>query len=451
MSRHLARRGLAAALCLLAVPTLAAPASAATLTTEAEDLALASSAGMVRQDASASAGRSLLIWSSAGATATVSTRAARRLTLRVRGDQCLGAPEVAVEVDGRRVLTAAVSSTTWTTVATDAAIADGDHAVTVRFTNDANAAGCDRNLHVDSLTFTSTAAVPFSGTRLWVDPASPARAQADAWRATRPADAAVMDRLAAQPQADWLGGWSGDVRAAVDRRVSAATAAGAMPVLVAYNIPQRDCGGASAGGVSSADAYRSWIRAFAAGIGTRRAIVVVEPDALALDCLSATDRETRYALLRDAVAVLAANAGTSVYLDAGHARWLSADEAAARLKRAGADDAQGFSLNVSNYVTTEDNVAYGRTVAAAAGGKHFVIDTSRNGLGPAADAEWCNPPGRALGPLPSTGTVWSSDRRHDANLWIKRPGESDGPCNGGPAAGAWWPEYALGLARAAGW
>ena len=34
-----------------------------------------------------------------------------------------------------------------------------------------------------------------------------------------------------------------------------------------------------------------------------------------------------------------------------------------------------------------------------------------------------------------------------AYLWVKRPGESDGPCNGGPSAGQWWPEYALGLAQ----
>ena len=39
----------------------------------------------------------------------------------------------------------------------------------------------------------------------------------------------------------------------------------------------------------------------------------------------------------------------------------------------------------------------------------------------------------------------------DAYLWVKRPGESDGTCNGGPAAGgcAWSPDYALGLAQRA--
>ncbi|MFE3685237.1 endoglucanase, partial [Streptomyces sp. NPDC059095] len=34
-------------------------------------------------------------------------------------------------------------------------------------------------------------------------------------------------------------------------------------------------------------------------------------------------------------------------------------------------------------------------------------------------------------------------------VWIMRPGDSDGPCRGGPSAGTWWPEYALGLAKRA--
>jgi endoglucanase len=78
--------------------------------------------------------------------------------------------------------------------------------------------------------------------------------------------------------------------------------------------------------------------------------------------------------------------------------------------------------------------------------KHFVVDTSRNGLGPAPDGGWCNPAGRALGLRPGDYTGVS---RQDANLWIKHPGESDGSCNGGPAAGQWWGDYALGLAQRA--
>ncbi|MGW5026607.1 glycoside hydrolase family 6 protein, partial [Streptomyces albidoflavus] len=44
-------------------------------------------------------------------------------------------------------------------------------------------------------------------------------------------------------------------------------------------------------------------------------------------------------------------------------------------------------------------------------------------------------------------TTRTGDPLLDAYLWIKRPGESDGSCRGGPSAGTWWPEYALGLAR----
>ncbi len=36
----------------------------------------------------------------------------------------------------------------------------------------------------------------------------------------------------------------------------------------------------------------------------------------------------------------------------------------------------------------------------------------------------------------------------DAYLWIKDPGASDGPCHGGPAAGRYWPQYAVDLEQA---
>ena len=58
---------------------------------------------------------------------------------------------------------------------------------------------------------------------------------------------------------------------------------------------------------------------------------------------------------------------------------------------------------------------------------------------------WCNPSGRSVGARPTTAT---GDALVDAFLWVERPGESDGACHGGPAAGTFWPEYALGLMRA---
>jgi endoglucanase len=432
---------------LAAVLLPAGAAHAATSVVEAETMSLPSWGGMPVSEPSASGGRELLIWSSTTATTTVTTTAARRLVVRVRGDQCQGAPQMTVTVDGRALLTQSVSATTWTTAGVDVALADGIHSVSVSFNNDAGGAGCDRNLRLDTLTISSTAGWPFAGRRFYVDPDSAARRQADAWRATRPADAAQLDKIAAQPQADWFGGWNTDITADVRALVDRAQAAKQVPALVAYNIPQRDCGSYSAGGAASADAYRSWIRGLAAGIGTRTAAVLLEPDALAgIDCLSAADRDRRLALLRDAVTVLSARPGVSVYLDGGHARWQPAAEMASRLRAAGVADAQGFFLNVSNFVSSADNAAYGAQVAALTDGKHFIIDTSRNGLGAAADGDWCNPPGRALGLRPGDATGVS---RQDANLWIKRPGESDGPCHGGPAAGQWWADYALGLAQRA--
>jgi endoglucanase len=117
---------------------------------------------------------------------------------------------------------------------------------------------------------------------------------------------------------------------------------------------------------------------------------------------------------------------------------------AEKLKKAGLDEAHGFSLNTSNYGPTDKNIEFGKKVSELAGGAHFVIDTSRNGAGYAPEFEWCNPPGRKIGKPPSTET---GEPLVDAFLWLKRPGESDGDCNGGPRAGVFWLERALELAE----
>jgi endoglucanase len=413
---------------------------------EAETMALPSSAGQTIADTAASGGQGLLIWSNGTATASYATSAPAALSVVARGDQCAGAAHMTVAVDGSIVLSQDVAST-WTTYTTPGSVAAGSHAIAISFTDDYMASGCDRNLRVDAFAFGAPTPTGLGGVKWYVDPNSNAKRQADAWRQSRPADAAQMDKIAAQPQADWFGDWSGDVQSAVASRVSTIAAAGAVPVLVAYDIPLRDCGSYSSGGATSASAYRSWIRSFAAGIGSRRAIVVLEPDALAgMDCLSAADQSTRLALLSDAVSVLAGYPGISTYVDAGNSQWHPASVMADRLRAAGVAQAAGFTLNVSNYLSTADERSYGDQLSALVGGKHFIVDTSRNGLGPTADNQWCNAPGRALGDRPTTAT---GDPLADAWFWIKRPGESDGSCNGGPVAGQWWADYALGLAQRA--
>lgn len=248
-------------------------------------------------------------------------------------------------------------------------------------------------------------------------------------------------QIASQPTATWLGEWSGDVQAAANTLTSNAAAQNAIPTIVAYNIPVRDCGSYSAGGANSSEYYKSWIRQLAAGIGQRKAIVILEPDALSqINCLNENDQNARYANLSDAVSVLTSQTGASVYLDAGHSNWVSTSDMADRLKKANVAAARGFALNVSNFQTTGSSDSYGDRLTGLVN-KPYVVDTSRSGNG--SNGEWCNPRGRALGERPSTNVGGNID----AYLWVKVPGESDGSCNGGPPAGIWWDEYAQELIR----
>ncbi len=262
-----------------------------------------------------------------------------------------------------------------------------------------------------------------------------------------------MGKIASQPVAKWFGNWSyghGGTAGNVNWWVSAATTARTLPVLVAYNIPWRDCSQYSSGGAPSNQAYEQFIEAMVQGISGRRAVVILEPDALPeLECLSAEKQSSYYTLLSYAVAHLAKSSSVSVYLDAGNAHWQSPATMAARLRKADVAGARGFSLNVSNFDTTASEDSYGEAIAADLGsGGHFIVDTSRNGQGLAPEDAWCNPSGRGLGANPTSAT---GNSLVDAYLWVKQPGASDGTCNGGPAAGQWWPAYALGLAeRAAG-
>ncbi|MBO8194077.1 glycoside hydrolase family 6 protein [Streptomyces oryzae] len=292
---------------------------------------------------------------------------------------------------------------------------------------------------------------PKSVAPYWVDPEGNAARQARTYAEDGEAgQAAQLEKIARQPAAEWID--AADPRGHTARVTKAAAAADRSALLVLYNVPHRDCGQYSKGGADDAAAYRRWVDDVAEGIGDRAATVIVEPDALAHtvsgDCAAPELKEERYGLLSGAVDRLKQLPDTKVYLDAGNPDWVRDPGALVEpLNRSGIDKADGFALNVSNFQTTASNVAYGEKLSAKAGGKHFVIDTSRNGNGPlrgGGEESWCNPRGRALGEAPTTRT---GHKAVDAYLWVKRPGESDGQCRGGPSPGTWWPSYALELAR----
>ncbi|MHB1700372.1 MAG: glycoside hydrolase family 6 protein [Acidobacteriaceae bacterium] len=259
-----------------------------------------------------------------------------------------------------------------------------------------------------------------------------------------------ISKIAQQPQGVWFGDWNSNVQSDVAVVINSASSQGQVPVLVAYDIPIRDCSGYSGGGATSAGVYQSWIQAFAAGIGGAKAVVILEPDALlqiySSDCLTSYQQSERYQLLNFAVGTLHTVAPNAlVYIDAGRAgEWeIDPSDMAQRLQYAGVANAAGFSLNVSNYIATDVTTTYGQQISSMTGNKHFVIDTSRNGLGSDGDLNWCNPPGRGLG-APPQGLASGLT---DAYLWVQNPGTSDGTCNGGPPAGQFSVQIACTLAN----
>ncbi len=262
----------------------------------------------------------------------------------------------------------------------------------------------------------------------YVDPET----NAARWVAANPGDgraAVIRDRIATVPQARWFTTTNtGAVRAQVSGFVGAAAAAGKIPIMVVYNIPNRDCGGASGGGAPSHAAYRAWVDEVAAGLAGRAAYIVLEPDVLPLmtNCQSAGQQaETRASMAYAGKRLKAGSAQARVYFDIGHSAWLSPSEAAARLRAADVSaSADGISTNVSNYRSTADEVAFAKAVLANVGDNRLraVVDTSRNGNGPAG-SEWCDPAGRAVG---TPSTTETGDGQVAAFLWVKLPGESDG-------------------------
>lgn len=299
---------------------------------------------------------------------------------------------------------------------------------------------------------------PLGDVGFYVDPAGNAVQAVQRLRedGERERAALVERRIASRPSATWLTTDPDQVFAQAQSLTEAADADNAtMPVLVAYNVPGRDCGLYSSGGAETIDDYLGWVGSLAAGIGGRPAVVVLEPDAVphGLDgCVPDAEVGERYRMLAEAVTILRRQPEVRVYVDAGNASWIEdLDALATALRASGVEQADGFALNVSNFETTARSVAYGRRLSALVGDAHFVVDTSRNGAGPpraaaSGDGEqgaWCNPPGRRLGAPPTTDT---GEDLVDALLWVKQPGDSDGTClPGAPAAGTWWPAYASEL------
>jgi len=325
------------------------------------------------------------------------------------------------------------------------------------------AVGCGAGPAADgtgaATTSTGDGAADGLGGELWRNPEGHAVVAArEASDQGRTEEAEALAPLAGQPTATWFAN-PGNPYLDVEEVSQAAAAAGQTPVLVAYYAQDRDCRSFSSGGASDAEGYLAWIGSFAAALGDRPAVVVLEPDAVAQAVVGCegVDPAQRYQVLAQAVDILAAQPQVRTYLDAGNAAWVTdLPVLAEALRSSGVEHAAGFAVNVSNFQTTDASAEFGLALSrelergqqAGAPVARFVIDTSRNGAGPPPEnspgtTAWCNPAGRRLGEAPSTDPGLE---RVDALLWVKQPGDSDGTCSGGPPAGQWWPEAAAELA-----
>jgi cellulase/cellobiase CelA1 len=121
-----------------------------------------------------------------------------------------------------------------------------------------------RNGKVRARAWSRLAADPVSGTlpgggqgalasQLFTDP----NTEAADWARANPGDPrarAIQQHIADQPTAQWFGTWSGDITAAVSGYTTAASSQGKVPILVAYDIPNLDCGGSS----SNTSGAKTW-------------------------------------------------------------------------------------------------------------------------------------------------------------------------------------------------
>ena len=243
--------------------------------------------------------------------------------------------------------------------------------------------------------------------------------------------------------------------------VEGAERARKTPIVVIYGIPNRDCGSFSGGGHPNAASYRAWIDRVSAIIGQRRAVVIIEPDAINY-CGhkkgSAEYKERADLLTYCARKLKENNPNVASYIHAGNGPLVTQhpEAVANAIIDGGLQYMRGFALNVSGLGGTAEEQAGAERFVTYLASKGFdkvryVIDTGRSGINRPkhqnanAPYDSCNNFNAALGPRSTTKTTGA---HADAYLWINGGGGSDGECKmGAPKAGLPYPEYTRHLVQ----
>jgi endoglucanase len=265
-------------------------------------------------------------------------------------------------------------------------------------------------------------------------------------------DKQLLGKIALRPLMFTFGAWIPDGQAqAAARQFIANVTAGNSNVLsqvAIFRLTPWEGAACPHGSWNRADraSYRNWIDNFAAGIGSARVALVLQPDMPFAMCAPS---HVPLQLINYAARQFNALPHTTVYIDGGAHYWPSFNQAVSMLAQAGVRYTRGFALNTTEYDATGAEIAYGARLARALAArgirnKHFVVNTAENGApflngqypGNVSNARVCrNRFDRicaTLGIPPTTAVAsrrWGLSARDrglaaryvDAYLWVGRP------------------------------
>jgi endoglucanase len=232
---------------------------------------------------------------------------------------------------------------------------------------------------------------------------------------------------------------------------------GSIPIITTYFLHASLKGCPSTGQIHAyMPTFKRRVNEVITGIGRQPVAMFLEIDALGSSAciakhgaLPAWEAALRYEVDRAATLPHAV-----VYVEAGYSDAQGPGYTARALNHVDIRKIRGFFTNDTHENWTINEIKWGEKVSKMTHGADFVVNTAQNGDGPKLNPhphtqgveDLCNPPGRALGPKPTTATGFP---HVDGFLWITVPGVSGGNCGGGPPSGTFWPARAEGLAARA--
>jgi hypothetical protein len=269
-----------------------------------------------------------------------------------------------------------------------------------------------------------------------------------------------LEKIAGQPEPQRFslfsgGGGPGAVYGQVQKilcnNLTADPAPLTIPIISTYLLYQAGYCETDAQILANRANFQRQVDEVAQGTGRHPAVFVLEVDAIgASGCMTGqtlADWEQNISYEINAISALP---HTVVYIEGGYSDANTPAYTAQVLKAVGVDKIRGFFTNDTHLNWTINEVDWADRVAALTGA-HYIVNTSQNGQGPLLNPnpvtqgieDLCNPPGRGLGPLPTTQTGFPNA---DAFLWTAVPGASSGSCHGGPPGGTFWPARGIELA-----